>query len=105
MSAYAQPTHLYIILDMVKGIGNIFHRTNNRVRRCCVGGDMAIYFFASLQKYGGFCPFLFDKIFTFSVSTKNGVIFLLGAKFLQCRFDVHGVGLLHIFQKKQNCLN
>ena len=46
-------THL--IFGMVKEIGNIFHRAKNRVRRCCVGGDMALLIFGSFQKYGGFC--------------------------------------------------
>ena len=47
MSVYAQPTHL--IVRMVKGTGNIFYRTKNRVRRCCVGGDMTSLIFGSFQ--------------------------------------------------------
>ena len=52
MSAYAQPTHL--ICGVVKDISNKFHPTTNRVRRCCVGGDMTILIFGSFQKHGGF---------------------------------------------------
>ena len=48
------PTHNPRIFGMVKGTANIFHRAKNRVRRFCVGGDMAVLILGSFQKYGGF---------------------------------------------------
>ena len=49
VAAYAQPTH--VVFGMVK----VFHHTKNSVRRCCVGGGMAILIFGSFQKDGGYC--------------------------------------------------
>ena len=46
------PTHL--IFGMEKRTGNIFYGTKHRVRRSCVGGDMAISvfgFFSNIRRF------------------------------------------------------
>ena len=40
---------------MVKDISNVFHHIKNIMRRCCVGGDVAILIFGSFENDGGYC--------------------------------------------------
>ena len=47
LEKHEQPTHL--IFGRVIDIVSMFYLTKNQVRGLCVGGDMAIYFFAILQ--------------------------------------------------------
>ena len=59
ISAYTTPTHF--VLGTMENTGNIVHRTRNKVRRCCVGGDMGIWNSAICEKWylaGTTCPFL-----------------------------------------------
>ena len=47
-------THAFYFWYSEMSVYNVFHHTKNSLRRCCVGGDMAILIFGSFQNHVGY---------------------------------------------------